>query len=180
MKIPIHRTHILLFRIRLIMAALLIAALFSNAFAQEDSLADLSEYQVPEDAGEMLSYVNTHTRQKQSNKLWEAHAAWTKAIVLCLANENPSDYSIKRLLKHQEEIEDVMDSFYGDSFVKRLSELLYAHKTIAAKIKSTAQSGDSEANEEAYREWRLNKSEIIEFLREANSLYTVALSEARE
>jgi hypothetical protein len=173
-----HSPNYLLTRIRIIMiTVLLMAILFSNAFAQEDAISDYPEYEVPDGIDESIFELSTAVMQKQSNKLWTAYTSWTQQLMLCLADEDPSDFSIKRLLKNQDAVDDAMESFYSDNFGKKLSEFLYTHKAIAAEIKRAARAGDNEAHANACQQLRINKSEVIEFIRLANSLYTVAQSE---
>jgi hypothetical protein len=177
MKKAVHTLSANLPHIRIIMIVLwLPAILFSNAFAQQDSTAGYSDYEVPEAFDESLYELNTGDMQKQSNKLWTDHTTWTRKLMLFLANENPSENSIKRLLKNQDAVDDAMETFYSDNFGKKLCELLYAHKAIATQIKAAAKTGDNEAHAEACRQLRINKTEVIEFIRQANSLYTVAQS----
>jgi hypothetical protein len=177
--IHLHCTNILLSGIRVTrISGFLMAILFSNVFAQEEAI-DYSSYEVPE-FDEVLLDLNTNALQRQSNKLWLAHAEWIRNVMICLTDEDPSNYSIKRLLKNQEAIDKAIKTFYGDSLGKKFSELLYAHQAIADEMHRTSQAGDNEAHAEACRELRINKSEVLEFIRQANPLYTVAQTEGRD
>jgi hypothetical protein len=145
--------------------------LLSASFAQQASTTD--DFEVPEYTDEPVA-VNTDALQKQSNKLWLAYNKWTYKVMRCLNDEDPSDLSIRRLLKHEDAVDDALEYFYGDSIETKLSELLYRHKSIIAEMRRTALAGDVEANEEACKQLRINKKEVIEFIRRANPLFTVA------
>jgi hypothetical protein len=158
-------------------AASITVALFFNALAQENETPDYSDEEVPEVMDISPIELNTDGSLKQSNKLWTAYMAWMHKVMLCLADDDPSDYAIRRLLKNQDAVDEAMEFYYSDNFGKKLSELLYAHKAIAAEIKRAATAGDNEAHAEACQQLRINKNEVMEFLRQSNPLYTVALSE---
>jgi hypothetical protein len=161
--------------IRIILAAAwLTATAFSNACAQDDT-DDLSDYEAPEEIDPSL--LNANVSEKQSNKLWTARIAWTNRLMLYLADENPSNTSMKRLLKKQDAVDEAVELFYSDNIGQKLSQFLNAHQAIAEEMKQAQLSGDNEAHADACQRLRLNKKELMEFIEQANSLYVVALQE---
>ena len=163
--------------LQIILAVALLTSAPSSTLAQEDSAPD--EFEVPQAPDETPFNQNTDAMQKQSNKMWIAYNRWVHKVMICLNDEDPSDYSIKRLLKHEDSVDDLIDSYYSDNLGKKLSELLFVHKALAAEMRKALRAGDNDMQAEAYRKMMENKNEVIEFLRQASPLYTVAQAEGR-
>src|SRR5512141_1579159 len=54
--------------------------------------------------------------------LWQEHVAWTRNVVLCIADGLPgTDQAVNRLLQNQDDIGNAIKSFYGEEAGKQLS-----------------------------------------------------------
>jgi hypothetical protein len=154
-----------------LLGAILISA---SSFAQKNMTTNFSRHKLTEADAETPNEVNKAALQKNSSMLWSNHDAWTRKVMLCVSDEHPSSPSIDRLLKNQDAIAGAMHSYYGDSAGRSLSVLLYEHKAITAEIERAAKAGDNEAHALAHHQSRLNKIEIVKFMRMENSVWAVA------
>jgi len=102
-------------------------------------------------------------------KLWEDHIAWTRFVIVSVANDLPdSGPTVQRLLQNQDDIGDAIKPFYGDAAGEQLSALLRNHILIAAEILQAAKSNDSTALNDAIARWYANADDIAVFLNHAN------------
>jgi len=120
-----------------------------------------------------------HTKMSASEfkldmrKLWEDHVMWTRNVILNIIDDlGGTDKAVERLLKNQDDIGNAVKQFYGDEAGKKLTELLYAHITIAADLLKAAKSNDENAFKEINKKWYDNADEIAGFLSSANPNWT--------
>lgn len=101
--------------------------------------------------------------------LWQEHVAWTRNVVLCIADGLPgTDQAVNRLLRNQDEIGNAIKSFYGEDAAKQLATLLREHISIAAEVVKDAKTNDKTALDAADKKWHTNADNIAEFLSKAN------------
>src|SRR5689334_19395073 len=149
----------------ILVTVLLMLSPFSNVFAQRDTASASDDYEVPEPPDESLFNQNTDVMQKQSNKLWIEYNRWVHKVMACLNDDDPSEYSIRRLLKHEGRVDELVDYWYSDNMGKKLSELLHARKALLAEMRMSLKGVDSDRQAEAYQRMIDNKNEVIEFIR---------------
>jgi hypothetical protein len=107
--------------------------------------------------------------RRDMRKLWTDHVVWTRNVILCITDDLPgTDQAVKRLLQNQDDIGNAIKPVYGDAAGKKLTELLYAHITIAADLLKAAKTGDNAAFTKANDKWTANADEISTFLSKAN------------
>jgi hypothetical protein len=102
-------------------------------------------------------------------KLWEDHITWTRNVICCLVDNLPGqEQALNRLLQNQDDIGNVIASYYGDEAGKKLSSLLKDHIKISADVVNAAKTSNNAALEEANKRWSANADEISSFLSAAN------------
>lgn len=146
-------------KIRIFMFLIISASVLlvqNHSFAQMDNMS----------AG---SSVSKSEFKAAMRKLWEDHIVWTRNVILNITDGlDGTDKAVERLLKNQDDIGNAVKPFYGDDGGKKLTELLYAHITIAADLLKAAKAGDDKAFKEANKKWYDNADEIAAFLSSAN------------
>jgi hypothetical protein len=102
-------------------------------------------------------------------ELWEDHVNWTRNAIFCLVDNLPgTDQVVKRLLKNQEDIGNLIKYYYGEEAGNKLTELLKEHIMIAGEVIGAAKTGDHHKFDITNRKWHENADEIAEFLAKAN------------
>lgn len=102
-------------------------------------------------------------------RLWTDHVVWTRGYIVAAVADDPSAQTqAARLLRNQEDIGNAIVPFYGAAAGEQLSTLLKEHITIAVDLLTAAKAGDTAAQNDADRRWRVNADQIATFLSTAN------------
>lgn len=108
-------------------------------------------------------------------KLWEAHAAKTRNMILCIVDELPGkEQALKSLRQNQVDIGDAIKPFYGEEGGKTLTSLLEQHTALAAEVATAAKAGDDTRREEANTRWNVNAKIIAAYFSNANPYWSTA------
>src|SRR5688572_9725425 len=107
--------------------------------------------------------------QTNMRRLWTDLVVWTRGyIVAAVANDPSAQTQAARLLRNQEDIGNAIAPFYGAAAGQQLTTLLKEHITIAVDLLTAAKAGDTTAQNDADRRWRVNADQIATFLSGAN------------
>lgn len=132
-------------------------------------LAGVLAFVLPTRAAGAKAKVDDRAFHDGMRQLWEDHIAWTRLVIVSLANDLPdSGATVQRLLQNQTDIGDAIKPFYGDAAGEQLTALLKDHILIAAEILQAAQAGDQAALNEAIERWYANADDLAAFLHAAN------------
>jgi hypothetical protein len=102
-------------------------------------------------------------------KLWTAHIAWTRNVVLNIMDDLPgTDVAVKRLLQNQDDIGNAVKPIYGDAAGNELANLLKTHINEAAELVKAVKKGDNDATATINKQWHDNADDIAAFLSKAN------------
>jgi len=123
---------------------------------------------------------HVHNFKNKMNKLWIDHILWTRFYILFFINEHEKeeiDLTLKRLLKNQTDIANLVKPFYGKENSKKLESLLKEHIQFAGELVSIAKKQrDAGGMTGAFAiefknmndKWYQNAKDISLFLHRAN------------
>jgi hypothetical protein len=117
----------------------------------------------------------SETFRRDMRKLWSDHVYWTRDyIVAATANQPDKDAAAARLLRNQEDIGNVVATFYGRDAGNQLTVLLKDHIQIAVDLINAAKVKDQTKFQEFDRKWDRNAEDIVAFLSKANPKWSKA------
>ncbi|WP_226003002.1 glycosyltransferase [Paenibacillus sp. BJ-4] len=103
-------------------------------------------------------------------KVWIDHTIWTRSyIVSALSNRQDQKDVLDRLLRNQQDIDNVIKPYYGQVAGNKLADLLREHILIAGKIVVAAKAGNQADVKKLEAVWHRNADDIAKFLSAANS-----------
>ena len=120
---------------------------------------------------------HVHTFQNKMNKFWHDHVEWTRFYILFFVNGHAKeeiDLTLKRLLKNQTDIANLVKPFYGEKNSKKLESLLKEHIQFAGELVSIAKKKRDVGGGFDYEfktmndKWYKNAKDISLFLHNAN------------
>jgi hypothetical protein len=108
--------------------------------------------------------------RRAMDSLWVDHGAWTRSFIIEAVNNNASgkEAAANRLMKNQEDIGNVVASFYGSEAGNTLTSLLKDHIKISADVVAAAKANNQSQLQAANNRWHANADDIARFLTNAN------------
>ncbi|WP_235560990.1 LysM peptidoglycan-binding domain-containing protein [Bacillus sp. FJAT-28004] len=101
--------------------------------------------------------------------LWEQHVAWTRMLIISIAEELPDLALVtERLLRNPTDMAAVFRHYYGDAVASQFDSLMREHLVLAAQLVKAAKAGNNQAAAEAEKKWYANADEIAGFLNSIN------------
>ncbi|MDR3644184.1 MAG: LysM domain-containing protein [Clostridia bacterium] len=101
--------------------------------------------------------------------LWEQHVMWTRLAIISAAAGLPDmNLTVARLLRNASDMEAALRPFYGDAAAAQFGSLIKNHLLIALQLVSAAKAGNTQAAQEAERQWYANADAIAEALSTMN------------
>ncbi|MCC6816796.1 MAG: hypothetical protein IT267_10325 [Saprospiraceae bacterium] len=124
------------------------------------------------DKDDLIDPTSTEKYRELDNamhKLWADHMQYTYATVDAYFNNSTAlQASLTRLLKNQEDIGKAIVPYYGQAAGDQLTILLKGHINGAVPVLEAAKNNDQVALTQAIANWRVNATEIADFLSTAN------------
>ena len=121
--------------------------------------------------------MNYNRRMNLNNtfrKLWEEHVMWTRSFIISTAsNLDDLQYVTKRLLRNPVDFANELRKFYGNEKADKFQNLFTRHLLIAANLVNAAKAGNTQAADEARKEWYENADDIAAFLAGINPYWSV-------
>lgn len=101
--------------------------------------------------------------------LWDQHVAWTRMTILSAAEDSPDlELVVNRLLRNATDMANALRPLYGDQNADIFGRLMHDHLTIALQLVNAAKSGDTQAAQNAEKQWYQNADQIAAFLHSIN------------
>jgi hypothetical protein len=146
----------------------LAVALFTPLYAATPTVPS-AEASPRANAGISAHSASAVALKQDMRKLWTDHVVWTRDYIIAAVGDQPdANAAATRLLKNQEDIGNVVATFYGAPAGQQLTTLLKEHITIAVDLIKAAKAGDKPGQQQADSRWQKNAVQIAEFLSKAN------------
>ncbi|MEI6242094.1 MAG: glycosyltransferase [Chlamydiota bacterium] len=151
---------------------------FILSFCILSSSFGYSEQQTPIEKNKTNTKIDQKMRQQikkyrdlhlMLRKLWADHVIWTRQFIIAsVANTPDTEAATERLLKNQEDLGNVLISYYGKETADSLTALLKEHIRLTIQMVQAAIAHQSDALKKANMKGNENAEKIANFLNNAN------------